>query len=293
MAHSIRFRKKLMPRSFADFCAVVFMCFAIPAIYVFEVFIVAPTIYNATLSVLHGIAGTFIVANIIGNFIAIMLVDTSTQGLLLPSQVPSGWHVCAACESTAPARSRHCNTCNVCVLKKEHHCVFTGCCVGLKNHRYFYIFLFYMWGSTLYCSFLNAFFIWPHVGGFSMWAVVRLLLPGVWILWEPSLDTLYAFLFSINVIGFLFMTVLIFYYTGLLVTNTTTYENNNRKGQKYDHGTEHNIKVTLGERWYLTWIFPTISSPLTYDGLDWSNQISSRSVRPKTRVCALGTDTII
>lgn len=78
-----------------------------------------------------------------------------------------------------------------------------------------------------------------------MWAVVRLLLPGVWILWEPSLDTLYAFLFSINVIGFLFMTVLIFYYTGLLVTNTTTYENNNRKGQKYDHGTEHNIKVRI------------------------------------------------
>lgn len=26
-----------MPRSFADFCAVVFMCFAIPAIYIFEV----------------------------------------------------------------------------------------------------------------------------------------------------------------------------------------------------------------------------------------------------------------
>lgn len=59
----------------------------------FQVFIVAPTIYNATLSVLHGIAGTFIVANIIGNFIAIMLVDTSTQGLLLPSQVCI-WFIC-------------------------------------------------------------------------------------------------------------------------------------------------------------------------------------------------------
>lgn len=79
-------------------------------------------------------------------------------------QVPAGWHVCAKCESTAPPRSRHCNTCDVCVLKKEHHCVFTGCCVGLGNHRYFYIFLFLMWGSTLYCSCLNVCFIWPYVG---------------------------------------------------------------------------------------------------------------------------------
>ena len=76
-----------------------------------------------------------------------------------------------------------------------------------------------------------------------MWALVRLLLPGIWLLWEPSLSTLYAFLFSINVIGFLFMSVLIYYYTGLIMTNSTTHENNNRKGQKYDGGKNHNIKV--------------------------------------------------
>ncbi|XP_068247000.1 probable palmitoyltransferase ZDHHC24 [Palaemon carinicauda] len=283
MTHGMRFRKKLMPRTFADLSALVFMSFAIPAVYCFEVFIVAPTIYNTTLNVLHAIAGTFIVVNIIGNFIAIILVDTSTQGLVLPSQVPPGWHVCANCESTAPPRSRHCPTCNVCILKKEHHCVFTGCCVGHANHRYFYIFLFYMWGSTLYCSFLNAFFIWPYVGGFNMWALVRLLLPGVWLLWEPSLSTLYAFLFSINVIGFLFMSVLIYYYTGLIMKNTTTHENNNRKGQKYDLGRNHNIKVSLGERWYMTWLFPTVESPLPYDGLDWNTYTGAKSVRPKTK----------
>ncbi|XP_066953639.1 probable palmitoyltransferase ZDHHC24 isoform X2 [Macrobrachium rosenbergii] len=283
MTYKLRIRKKLMPRTFADLSALVFMSFAIPAVYCFEVFIVAPTIYNSTLNVLHAIAGTFIVINIIGNFVAIILVDTSTQGLVLPSQVPPGWHVCANCESTAPPRSRHCPTCNVCILKKEHHCVFTGCCVGHANHRYFYIFLFYMWGSTLYCSFLNAFFIWPYVGGFNLWALVRLLLPGVWLLWEPSLNTLYAFLFSINVIGFLFMSVLIYYYTGLIITNTTTHENNNRKGQKYDLGRNHNIKVSLGERWYMTWLFPTVSSPLPYDGLDWNTYTGSKSVRPKTK----------
>lgn len=78
-----------------------------------------------------------------------------------------------------------------------------------------------------------------------MWAVVRLLLPGVWLLWDPSINTLYSFLFSINVIGCLFMSVLIYYYTALLVTNTTTHENNHRKGQKYDQGRDHNLKVRV------------------------------------------------
>lgn len=82
-------------------------------------------------------------------------------------------------------------------------------------------------------------------GGFNAWAAVRLLLPGVWLLWDPSLATLYAFLFSINVIGCLFMSVLVYYYTGLMLTNTTTHENNtnSRKAQKYNHGSSHNIKV--------------------------------------------------
>lgn len=93
------------------------------------------------------------------------------------------------------------------------------------------------------CMYISKSMVNYFAGGFNLWALVRLILPGVWLLWEPSLDTLYAFLFSINVIGFLFMSVLIYYYTGLLVTNMTTHESNNRKGQKYDYGRDHNIKV--------------------------------------------------
>ena len=78
-----------------------------------------------------------------------------------------------------------------------------------------------------------------------MMAVVRLLLPGVWLLWEPCIDTLYSFLFSINVIGCLFMSVLIYYYTALLLTNTTTHENNTKKANKYSQGRDHNLKVCV------------------------------------------------
>lgn len=282
MVWSIRFRRRLMPRAFADFCALLFLTIAIPTVYWFEVFVVIPHLLDGPLYLLHFLVGTFIVINIFANFVAIFLVDTSTQGLVLPSTVPQGWHVCAPCEAVAPPRSRHCNTCNVCILKKEHHCVFTGYCIGLSNHRFFYVFLIYMWAATLYCTFLNSFFIWPYVGGFNAWAFVRLILPGIWLLLEPGYETLYAFLFSINCIGCLFMSVLVYYYTGLLFSNTTTHENNRKQSHKYDHGRDHNIKVTLGEKWYLTWIFPSISSPLIYDGLDWSVQTYNRSCRPKS-----------
>lgn len=79
----------------------------------------------------------------------------------------------------------------------------------------------------------------------TWWALVRLLLPGIWLVWNPSFDTLYAFLFSINFIGFLFLSVLVYYYTGLLVRNVTTQENNSGQNtRKYDLGRNLNVKVT-------------------------------------------------
>lgn len=55
--------------------------------YLLQVYVVAPTVYNTTLNFLHAILGTYVVLNIFGNFIAIIVVDSSTQGLVLPSQV--------------------------------------------------------------------------------------------------------------------------------------------------------------------------------------------------------------
>ncbi|KAG0711745.1 putative palmitoyltransferase ZDHHC24 [Chionoecetes opilio] len=284
MGYSLRYRRRFLPRTLTDLSALVFMSVVIPAVYWFEVYVVAPTVYNQPLNILHTILGTYIVINIFGNFIAIIVVNTSTQGLLLPAQCVSagtpGWHVCASCESTAPPRSRHCNTCRVCVLKKEHHCVFAGCCVGLANHRYFFIFLcliyFFiflclMWVSTLYCSFLNACLSGP------MWAASTC---GQWFAWccrrvagvgaVPRHPLRLPLLHQRD--GCLFMSVLVYYYTALLLTNTTTLENNTGKGNKHDHGRDYNLKVTLGERWYLTWVFPTLYSPLPCDGLEWSQR---------------------
>ncbi|KAL7638237.1 UNVERIFIED_CONTAM: hypothetical protein RMT77_010801 [Armadillidium vulgare] len=284
----LRLRKNILPKNLPDLSACIFLCAAMPTVYWFEIFIVSPTLFDWPLYIFHIILGTFVLVNVAGNFLAIMFVETSTKRLVLPSQVPKGWHVCAECESVAPPRSRHCNTCKACILKKEHHCIFTGCCVGLSNHRYFFVFLIYIWLSTLYCSGLNIFFIWPYVGGLTWWALIRLLLPGIWLVWNPCFETLYAFLFSINFIGFLFLTVLVFYYTNLIFNNVTTQENNSGNPTNlYDQGSrKENVKVALGKRWYLTWLFPTIWSPLPYDGFEWSIPYSDRgtqSVRPKCK----------
>ena len=37
--------------------------------------------------------------------------------------------------------------------------MFVGYCVGHRNHRYFCLFLFYMWASVFYCTYFNTVFL--------------------------------------------------------------------------------------------------------------------------------------
>ena len=105
------------------------------------------------------------------------------------------------------------------------------------------------------------------------WTIVRIFLPGLWLIMNPSTETFYGFLFSLNVVGCLFLSVLLFYYSRQLLTNTTTRERTENNGGQYDKGTRHNIEVVLGRRWYLTWVCPLLNSTIPYDGLDWSKQV--------------------
>ncbi|KAA0197801.1 hypothetical protein HAZT_HAZT001766 [Hyalella azteca] len=274
----------IVPRTFTDAAACTLLSVAIPIVYWFEVFVVMPRVFNSFFHKFHICLGTFVLLNIITNFVVIMLIDTSTKGHIMPATVPKGWHVCAPCENVAPPRARHCGSCGCCILKREHHCIFTGCCIGLYNHRYFFCFLVYMWLSTLYCSVVNAFFISPYIEEDSIaWTSVRVVLPGLWLIVNPSVETLYGFLFSLNVIGCLFLSVLLYYYTRQLLTNTTTRERSENSAISYDKGTLHNIQVVLGRRWYLTWLFPLVPSTIPYDGLDWSKQLFKPTFEDKSK----------
>ncbi|KAF2356494.1 Palmitoyltransferase DHHC domain [Trinorchestia longiramus] len=247
-----RWRKAelLLPRTFTDAAAFTLLSCAIPIVYWFEVFVVMPRVFNSFFHVIHIFLGTFVLLNVITNFGMMVVVDTSTKGHIMPATVPHGWHVCAPCENVAPPRSRHCGICGCCVLKREHHCIFTGCCIGLYNHRFFVCFLVYMWLSTLYCSVVNAFFISPYIEEDRFWwTCIRIVLPGLWLIMNPSAETFYGFLFSLNVIGCLFLSVLLYYYTRQMLVNITTRERTDNCPISYDKGILHNIQKWIRSNW--------------------------------------------
>ena len=94
----------------------------------------------------------------------------------------SRWKFCASCESVTPPRSWHCNICNICILKREHHCMFVGYCVGHRNHRYFCLFLFYMWVSVIYCSYFNTAFLVPQLSEASWGQILKFIFPMVMLI---------------------------------------------------------------------------------------------------------------
>ncbi|GAM16931.1 hypothetical protein SAMD00019534_001060, partial [Acytostelium subglobosum LB1] len=57
---------------------------------------------------------------------------------------------CIKCRLPKTERAHHCSLCNTCVLRMDHHCPWVNNCVGLRNHRYFFLFLLYLWVSCLY-----------------------------------------------------------------------------------------------------------------------------------------------
>eukprot|EP01061_Rhynchopus_euleeides_P038368 TRINITY_DN65860_c0_g1_i1.p1 TRINITY_DN65860_c0_g1~~TRINITY_DN65860_c0_g1_i1.p1 ORF type:complete len:320 (+),score=65.00 TRINITY_DN65860_c0_g1_i1:51-962(+) len=55
---------------------------------------------------------------------------------------------CRKCDAPRPFRAHHCPLCGHCVLKMDHHCPWINQCVGHYNHKYFVLFLVYLWLSV-------------------------------------------------------------------------------------------------------------------------------------------------
>ncbi|XP_015175722.1 PREDICTED: probable palmitoyltransferase ZDHHC24 [Polistes dominula] len=271
-------RKMIWPRTFSDFASMVFILTIVPLIYWFELWIVLPALYkyNTIPYLCHFILGNFIMLNIVGNFTYTVLCDTSINRTIVPVSTANskdGWRLCTTCEILAPPRSWHCSTCKTCILKRDHHCIFTGCCVGYFNHRYFIMFLLYLFIATVYAFCYNNFFIWSRIHFEFPMSIIKIIFPlAIFVFgFDGSIEQFYLLLYIVSVIGMLFTGILCIYHFQLVFNGCVADESNKNK-RTYDLGWRQNIKEVLGERWYLTWLVPYIKSQLPHDGITWDTK---------------------
>jgi len=280
-------KKKLLPGQLSDVGAFLFVCFMIPFTFLWEIFYVTPDLYKDEEESwwIHVFIGTFMFVNITGNFLGLWLVDTSTRHIMVPSKkVGENWHFCATCEAVSPPRSWHCNICNTCILKREHHCMFAGYCVGHFNHRFFLLFLGWLWLGVLYCIFFNTMYLLRLDGVFNLYALLKFIFPLIMIMTgvDMSMAQVAIFFWSVHVAAFLLVSVLLVYHLHLIYNGCTTFESN-RRIKAYNLGWQQNFIEVLGKRWVLALVWPFGKSKLPHNGVDWDTQESWKLEAPKNR----------
>ena len=146
-----------MPKDRSDLAGLVTSVFLVTLIAIIDL----ATLYHqssdtATSTTLVKLSiGVFILVNLMVNQLKAILTDTSIHAIDLPNVLMSEWRYCAICELNAPPRSHHCFSCKKCILKRNNHCLFLGKCVGHRNHRYYLLFVVYVWLGTVYSLWLN------------------------------------------------------------------------------------------------------------------------------------------
>ncbi|EGC29068.1 hypothetical protein DICPUDRAFT_99951 [Dictyostelium purpureum] len=152
---------------------------------------------------------------------------------------------CIYCRLPKEERSHHCSICNNCVSKMDHHCPWLNNCVGQNNHRFFMLFLFYLWVSCIYVCVLS----FPHVFG------------GGYIPFSILMSFVITLTISVALGG------LMFWQLYLVLTNQTTIEFLHNRAQQrkakargetytnpYDLGFENNFKEFFKINTFSSWL---------------------------------------
>eukprot|EP01117_Protostelium_nocturnum_P010785 TRINITY_DN3885_c1_g1_i1.p2 TRINITY_DN3885_c1_g1~~TRINITY_DN3885_c1_g1_i1.p2 ORF type:complete len:323 (+),score=68.49 TRINITY_DN3885_c1_g1_i1:213-1181(+) len=185
---------------------------------------------------------------------------------------------CKTCRIPKPPRAHHCHVCKTCVLRMDHHCPWIGGCVGMNNHKYFFLFMFWLW---IGCIWVAVFSLIPLIEGDIQLPIDdQLMVKSVMLM---------TFALTISITGALGM--LMFWHLYLIGTNQTTIEfyfNNHMKGlyktrnmvwqNEYDMGWSKNWRMFFGtfeeNRHPWLWMLPSTLSPSQWgmDGVRFPTQ---------------------
>jgi palmitoyltransferase len=160
-----------------------------------------------------------------------------------------GWtKFCKHCKVPKPPRTHHCHICGKCVLKMDHHCPWINSCVGHYNHRYFFLFLLYLWIACIYgCITIGL----NYIGWLGNSTASRQE--------RDSATGALIFTFVIAAAVFFAMCLFLSWNTWLVISNQTTiefhynrsmYHDLRRKGEVYvniyDVGITRNLRQVFG-----------------------------------------------
>lgn len=107
-----------------------------------------PEEYNKrpAMCIFHLIFGHWLLVNLVFNYVMAAFTAPGTP----PYEIPETVSICKKCISPKPPRAHHCSICNKCILKMDHHCPWINNCVGYYNHRYFFLFIAYLFFGAIY-----------------------------------------------------------------------------------------------------------------------------------------------
>jgi len=216
----------------------------------------------------HVVFSLFLYANSLANVYKMIRTRVICDLTVLGVAENADWPYCERCLSHRPPRTHHCRVCDICVLKRDHHCWFGGCCVGHANHRYYFCAISYMFMAAIYSNFYHFSFMTDrlhHLGQYGIPFCV--ILPHFCALFGYL--SFYQFLVAVlSFIGFFLLVIFLWLISIQVVqiaTGQTRYERK-RGDHMYNNGPMENIRAVFGERWYIAWLCPWISSSLPENG---------------------------
>jgi len=192
--------------------------------------------------------------------------------------------ICKKCQVAKPPRTHHCKICKKCQLRMDHHCPWVNNCIGHNNHRYFVLFLQYLFFGNLYFAILSIIPIYQAYERFQEGQIPFYTIKELFLFFIMLLN-----LSLIFCVGGLY-----FWHLYLLLTNQTTIEYSENQYYKseakksgniyvneYDLGYKTNFKMffNIGLRtpWWLM-LLPVKVKPYG-DGVNFPSVIDSVNLR--------------